>query len=40
MGCIMLMCFQQMSGIDYFFYYGTTLFKFAGVNDSYITSII
>lgn len=36
----MLMIFQQMSGIDYFFYYGTSLFKFAGVNDSYITSII
>ncbi len=37
---VCLMTFQQMSGIDYFFYYGTTLFKFAGINDSYITSII
>lgn len=37
---VCLMTFQQMSGIDYFFYYGTTLFRFAGINDSYVTSII
>ncbi|CCH41377.1 Hexose transporter 2 [Wickerhamomyces ciferrii] len=37
---IALMTFQQMSGVDYFFYYGTTLFKFAGIDDSYVTLII
>ncbi|CCH41376.1 Hexose transporter 2 [Wickerhamomyces ciferrii] len=37
---VFMMVFQQMSGIDYFFYYGTALFKYAGVEDSYFTSII
>ncbi|CCH41380.1 Galactose transporter [Wickerhamomyces ciferrii] len=37
---LLMMLFQQMSGIDYFFYYGTTLFKFAGANDPYVTFII
>jgi SP family sugar:H+ symporter-like MFS transporter len=35
-----LMLFQQMSGIDYFFYFGTTLFKSVGISDSYATLII
>ncbi|CCH41379.1 Hexose transporter 2 [Wickerhamomyces ciferrii] len=37
---VSLMTFQQMSGVDYFFYYGTTLFKIAGVSDSYVTMIV
>lgn len=35
-----IMAFQQMSGIDYFLYYGTKLFKSVGIEDSYKTSII
>lgn len=35
-----VMAFQQMSGIDYFLYYGTKLFKSVGIEDSYVTSII
>ncbi|SCV04965.1 LANO_0G15522g1_1 [Lachancea nothofagi CBS 11611] len=35
-----IMGFQQMSGIDYFLYYGTKLFKSVGINDSYKTSIV
>ncbi|SCU99041.1 LADA_0H17172g1_1 [Lachancea dasiensis] len=35
-----IMGFQQMSGIDYFLYYGTKLFKSVGIEDSYKTSII
>ncbi|SCU91102.1 LAME_0E11276g1_1 [Lachancea meyersii CBS 8951] len=35
-----IMGFQQMSGIDYFLYYGTRLFKSVGIDDSYKTSII
>ncbi|PVH16612.1 uncharacterized protein CXQ87_004907 [Candidozyma duobushaemuli] len=31
---------QQLSGINYFFYYGTTIFKAVGMNDSFKTSII
>ena len=34
------MAFQQMSGIDYFLYYSTKLFKSVGIDDSYKTSII
>ncbi|KAH3671777.1 hypothetical protein WICMUC_004568 [Wickerhamomyces mucosus] len=37
---ITLMWLQQMTGIDYFFYYGVQLFESAGINNSYITSII
>ncbi|KAF0273279.1 hypothetical protein FOG51_01781 [Hanseniaspora uvarum] len=38
-GCF-LMFFQQASGINYFFYYGSVLFSSVGLNDSYETSII
>ncbi|KAH3687053.1 hypothetical protein WICPIJ_001966 [Wickerhamomyces pijperi] len=37
---VAIMWFQQMNGIDYFFYYGVTLFESVGINDSYVTSII
>ncbi|CCC70205.1 hypothetical protein NCAS_0E01350 [Naumovozyma castellii] len=37
---IMLMIFQQLSGINYFFYYGTTIFAKVGLNDPYTTAII
>lgn len=37
---VLLMLFQQMSGVDYFLYYGTTLFKSIGLQDSYVTSMI
>lgn len=35
-----LMMLQQLSGINYFFYFGTELFKNLGVGDGYITAII
>ncbi|KAH3678217.1 hypothetical protein WICMUC_001646 [Wickerhamomyces mucosus] len=35
-----VMLFQQFSGANYFFYYGTTLFRSVGLDDSYVTSII
>ncbi|QPG75218.1 hypothetical protein FOA43_002568 [Brettanomyces nanus] len=31
---------QQLTGINYFFYYGTTIFTSVGLQDSYVTSII
>lgn len=37
---MMIMAFQQFSGANYFFYYGTSLFKSVGLNDSYVTAII
>lgn len=37
---IMVLAFQQLSGINYFFYYSTTLFKDVGIKDTYATSII
>lgn len=36
---ILVMSFQQLSGVNYFFYYGTTIFKRANM-DPYVTSII
>ncbi|OBA26534.1 general substrate transporter [Hanseniaspora valbyensis NRRL Y-1626] len=39
LGCL-LMFFQQASGINYFFYYGSLLFSSVGLNDSYVTSLI
>lgn len=36
---ILVMSFQQLSGVNYFFYYGTTIFKSVNM-DPYITSII
>ncbi|CCD25928.2 Hxt14p NDAI_0G01520 [Naumovozyma dairenensis CBS 421] len=35
-----LMASQQLSGINYFFYYGVTLFKNAGLNDPYVAAIV
>lgn len=37
---ILVMAFQQLSGVNYFFYYGTTLFDSVGLNNSYVTTII
>jgi SP family sugar:H+ symporter-like MFS transporter len=31
---------QQLTGANYFFYYGTTIFSATGLNNSYVTSII
>lgn len=35
-----IMAMQQLTGANYFFYYGTTLFNSVGLDDSYVTSII
>ena len=37
---IMLQSLQQLTGANYFFYYGTTIFKSIGLEDSFQTSII
>ncbi|QOU20030.1 Low-affinity glucose transporter hxt3 [Brettanomyces bruxellensis] len=37
---IMLQSLQQLTGDNYFFYYGTTIFKSVGLTDSFETSII
>jgi SP family sugar:H+ symporter-like MFS transporter len=37
---IMLMSLQQLTGDNYFFYYGTTIFQAVGLNDSFQTSIV
>ncbi|EDK41195.2 hypothetical protein PGUG_05293 [Meyerozyma guilliermondii ATCC 6260] len=37
---IMLQSLQQLTGDNYFFYYGTTIFKAVGLQDSFETSII
>ncbi|ODV87136.1 hypothetical protein CANARDRAFT_26558 [[Candida] arabinofermentans NRRL YB-2248] len=37
---VMLQSLQQLTGCNYFFYYGTTIFKSVGLEDSYETSII
>ena len=37
---IMLQCLQQLTGDNYFFYYGTTVFKAVGLEDSFQTSIV
>ncbi|CAL9732560.1 hexose transporter Hxt14p [Monosporozyma unispora] len=37
---ILLMAFQQLTGINYFFYYGTALFENAGMNNPYSAAII
>ena len=31
---------QQLTGANYFFYYGTTIFRSTGLRDSYVTQII
>ncbi|KAF8962856.1 general substrate transporter [Flammula alnicola] len=35
-----LQSFQQLTGANYFFYYGATVFQSVGINDSYVTQII
>lgn len=37
---IMLQSLQQLTGNNYFFYYGTTIFKAVGLEDSFQTSIV
>lgn len=37
---IMLQSFQQLTGNNFFFYYGTSIFQSIGLDDSYVTSII
>lgn len=37
---IALQSFQQLTGNNYFFYYGTSIFKSIGLSNSYVTSII
>ncbi|QLL33146.1 hypothetical protein HG536_0E00560 [Torulaspora globosa] len=37
---VMLQSLQQLTGDNYFFYYGTTVFKSVGLEDSFETSII
>jgi SP family sugar:H+ symporter-like MFS transporter len=39
LGCI-LQAGQQLTGANYFFYYGTTIFKSSGISNSFITSVI
>jgi SP family sugar:H+ symporter-like MFS transporter len=31
---------QQLTGANYFFYYGTTIFSATGISNSYVTSIV
>ncbi|KAI8976337.1 general substrate transporter [Trametes punicea] len=35
-----LQMFQQLTGANYFFYYGATIFTSVGISDSYVTQII
>ncbi|ABN67990.2 Sugar UpTake (tentative) [Scheffersomyces stipitis CBS 6054] len=37
---IILQSLQQLTGVNYFFYYGTTIFQAVGLQDSFQTSII
>ena len=37
---VTLQALQQLTGANYFFYYGTTIFASVGLADSYVTSII
>jgi hypothetical protein len=37
---ITLQSFQQLTGANYFFYYGATVFKDVGISDSFVTQII
>ncbi|KAL1842579.1 hypothetical protein VTJ49DRAFT_4759 [Mycothermus thermophilus] len=37
---IVLQAGQQLTGANFFFYYGTTIFKATGLDDSYVTQII
>src|SRR5271170_6632664 len=35
-----LQMFQQLTGADYFFYYGTIVFRATGINNSFVTQMI
>ena len=35
-----LQMFQQLTGANYFFYYGATVFQSVGIQDSFVTQII
>ncbi|KAJ5826771.1 Major facilitator superfamily domain general substrate transporter [Penicillium robsamsonii] len=37
---VMLQALQQLTGANYFFYYGTTIFNGAGIKNSYVTQMI
>lgn len=37
---VALQALQQLTGANYFFYYGTTVFKGAGIHNSYVTQMI
>lgn len=37
---VMMQVFNQLTGANYFFYYGATIFQSVGIEDSYITQII
>ncbi|ANB14571.1 hexose transporter HXT6 [Sugiyamaella lignohabitans] len=37
---VMVLALQQLVGANYFFYFGTTIFKGIGMNNSYLASII
>lgn len=37
---VVLQALQQLTGTNYFFYYGTTIFKAVGLEDAFLTAII
>ncbi|CRG82934.1 High-affinity fructose transporter ght6 [Talaromyces islandicus] len=37
---VVLQALQQLTGANYFFYYGTTIFKGAGIQNSFVTQMI
>ncbi|KAI0781709.1 general substrate transporter [Irpex lacteus] len=37
---MVLQMFQQLTGANYFFYYGATIFQSVGISDSFVTQII
>lgn len=37
---VALQMFQQLTGANYFFYYGTVIFKATGINNSFVTQMI
>lgn len=37
---VLLQMFQQLTGANYFFYYGTVIFKATGINNSFVTQMI
>ena len=37
---VMIQSLQQLTGCNYFFYYGTTIFQAVGMDDSFVTSIV